>query len=240
MKTFEERYTAWIDHRLEGAALAAFEQELARRSGPDEARADRAEAGRLRSLLLEHLRAPELGNAEFFSLQVRQRIDAEREAAAPKAAAGGREWPALFAWPVTRLLGAGGACLFVAAALYYGLMPPRLGAPAPGLARSSASPLPARQATELAAAKPALPAWRIPRPGDDLMARNDAPKQPAIDDPAPDLAATVPAAAGTSTTATPLHYKDQNVNVLWINGLDYMPTVPAADVPPANGPGAAP
>ena len=39
MKTFEERYTAWIDGQLAGNALTAFEQELARRAeaGDDEA-----------------------------------------------------------------------------------------------------------------------------------------------------------------------------------------------------------
>ena len=32
MKTFEERYTAWIDDKLEGPALTSFELELSRRA----------------------------------------------------------------------------------------------------------------------------------------------------------------------------------------------------------------
>ena len=42
MKTFEERYTAWIDGQLEGGALTAFEQELTRRAAEGEAEADKA------------------------------------------------------------------------------------------------------------------------------------------------------------------------------------------------------
>ena len=45
MKTFEERYTAWIDGELEGAALlAAFEQELAP-AAPPQGEADRGQVG---------------------------------------------------------------------------------------------------------------------------------------------------------------------------------------------------
>ena len=51
MKTFEERYTAWIDGRLEGSALTAFEQELTRRAAAGEAQADRQDTQRLRALL---------------------------------------------------------------------------------------------------------------------------------------------------------------------------------------------
>ncbi len=51
MKTFEERYTAWIDGQLEGPALTAFELELARRAAAGEARADKADAARLHRLL---------------------------------------------------------------------------------------------------------------------------------------------------------------------------------------------
>ena len=60
------------------------------------------------------------------------------------------------------------------------------------------------------------------------MARNEITAPDDIDDESPGFAARVPDPATTSATATPLHYKDANVNVLWINGLDYMPRVPDA------------
>ncbi len=118
MKTFEERYTAWIDGQLEGGALAAFEQELARRAEAGDAAAelDKADALQLRALLKEHLQAPALTNAEFFNHQMRERIDAEIDRAAARREAAARPaWrlPA-FAWPFLRLAGAGAACLFVA------------------------------------------------------------------------------------------------------------------------------
>ena len=129
MKTFEERYTAWIDGQLAGDALVAFEQELARRAeagDAESAETDKAQALGLRALLKEHLRAPALTNTEFFSHQMRERIDAEIDRAARRREAAARpawQFPA-FAWPFARLAGVGLACLFVAGALYYGMMPP--------------------------------------------------------------------------------------------------------------------
>ena len=78
MKTFEERYTAWIDNKLGGPALTSFELELSRRASAGEARADKDAAARLHQLLATHLKAPAMTNAEFFSHQLRERIDAER------------------------------------------------------------------------------------------------------------------------------------------------------------------
>ena len=72
MKTFEERYTAWIDGQLQGDALTAFEQELARRAEAGDAEAaetDRAQALGLRALLKEHLQAPALTNGLGGALQ---------------------------------------------------------------------------------------------------------------------------------------------------------------------------
>ncbi len=99
MKTFEERYTAWLDGQLAGAELAAFEQELARRGEMGDAEADRADCGRLRLLLQAQLRAPELSNQDFFSLQVRQRIDADRQPSRATSPAEGSALPGLFPWP---------------------------------------------------------------------------------------------------------------------------------------------
>src|SRR6266853_2905921 len=74
MKTFEERFTAWVDGQLSGEALAAFEKELA---AHPEAAADRDAARQLGKLLRAHSTAPALSNADFFSLQLQRRIDAE-------------------------------------------------------------------------------------------------------------------------------------------------------------------
>ena len=48
MKTFEERFTAWVDGQLTGEALAAFEKELA---AHPEATADRDAALKIGELL---------------------------------------------------------------------------------------------------------------------------------------------------------------------------------------------
>jgi hypothetical protein len=244
MKTFEERYTAWIDGRLEGGALSAFEQELARRAAAAEAQADKADASRLRLLLRENLQAPALTNGEFFSLQVRERIEAERAASHRREPAERPSWLGWFAGPVTRLVGLGAAALFVAGALYYGMMPLHNATPpetaalrtAPA-ARNAASGA-SGPAAEVPAVAAAPNAERRARSGDDLMAKNDTPAPEDIDDESPGFAARVPDPSTTSATATPLHYRDANVNVLWINGLDYMPNVP--DSQPAAPPAAPP
>jgi hypothetical protein len=238
MKAFEEKYTAWIDGRLEGAALSAFEQELARRAAATEAQADKADAAQLRKLLRHNLQAPVLTNSEFFSLQIRERIEAERAATRP-APSERAAWLGWFATPVTRLVGLGAAALFVVAALYYGMMPPRNNSASDTVARTSPAK-PAEANVEVATATAPLAERRA---GSNLMVLNDTPTpSPApednIDDESPGFSAVVPDPAATHTTAVPLHYKNSNVNVLWINGLDYMPTVP--DGQPASPPAASP
>jgi hypothetical protein len=217
MKTFEERYTAWIDGQLTGAELAAFEEELARSSLSGDAEADRADCGRLRLFLQEQLRAPELSNQDFFSLQVRQRIDAERQ---PRRAAERPALPGLFPWPGSRMFGAGLACLGLAAVLFLMIIPRESGPLAPHANLAQAAPV--------ALAPAPVGDQQNPPPGNDLMARNDVPGPDGVDQPA-DLAVTVPDAAETGATATPLHYKQPNVNVLWVSGLDYIPSVPGSD-----------
>lgn len=247
MKTFEERYTSWIDGGLEGGALTAFEQELVRRSAAAEARADKAAALQLRQLLREHLHAPGLANADFFSLQVRERLEAERGAAPRPEAGWNPGWLSWLAWPMARMAGLAAAGLFVAGALYYGMMPPQAG-PSPTVAAARTAPaIPAAvnngggDARVAAASAPEMAGHR--RSGDDLLAKNETPAPAAVEIDAnpPDLAARVPDPA-TNTTATPLHYKDANVNVLWTNGLDYMPQVPEEQPasPPPDAPAPAP
>jgi hypothetical protein len=72
MKTFEEKWTAWIDDQLTGRELEEFLASL-----PDmaAAEADKQSAKQLGSLLREQ--AVALSNADFFSHQLRERLDRE-------------------------------------------------------------------------------------------------------------------------------------------------------------------
>ena len=76
MKTFEEKWTAWLDDQLSGNELEAFEATL-----PDleAARAEKRDAKNLGSCLKEQLAAQTLSNEEFFSHQLRERIAREAE-----------------------------------------------------------------------------------------------------------------------------------------------------------------
>jgi hypothetical protein len=75
MKTFEEKWTAWLDDQLGGQELVEFEASLS-----DEAKAEKQEARKLGALLKQHLGAVALSNEEFFSHQIRERIRRETEA----------------------------------------------------------------------------------------------------------------------------------------------------------------
>lgn len=110
MKTFEERFTAYIDGQLTGPALADFERELAQH--PDAAR-DAGAARKLGRLLREHPTAPSLTNPDFFNLQIQQRIAADQ----PRERRGG------WSWSLPRLVWAGAACLLMAGAMFKMLIP---------------------------------------------------------------------------------------------------------------------
>ena len=71
MKTFEEKFTAWVDGQLTGKELADFEASL-----PDKAAAEveKREAKKLGSFLKHELALDRLSNAEFFSHQLHERI----------------------------------------------------------------------------------------------------------------------------------------------------------------------
>lgn len=113
MKTFEERFTAWVDGQLGGSELAEFEKELAAHPG---AAAERAEARKLGGLLRAQP-VPRLGNEDFFNHQLMERLAAETPRAT--AAAKGR---ASF-WSLPRLVLAGAACLAIAGGLFQVLIP---------------------------------------------------------------------------------------------------------------------
>lgn len=122
MKTFEENYTGWVDGKLHGAELAAFEQEL---GSLGEASADKRSAAGLGALLRLHCRAPELNNPEFFNHQLLQRIESEgpvrKEAQIQKAF-----WAR---WSFAQVAWSGLASLLVAGAMFELMIPPKNPAP---------------------------------------------------------------------------------------------------------------
>ena len=104
MKTFEEKWTAWLDGQLSGRELSEFEASL-----PDKAaaQAEKADARKLGALLKRELGVSALTNEEFFCHQLSERI---RESGVPSAKreARGSAW-----WTVPRLLWTGTVSLAV-------------------------------------------------------------------------------------------------------------------------------
>ena len=76
MKTFEEKWTAWLDGQLSGRELIEFESSL-----PDlaTAEAEKRDAHKLGAFLKKELAVQPLTNEEFFSHQIRERIARESE-----------------------------------------------------------------------------------------------------------------------------------------------------------------
>ena len=107
MKTFEEKWTAWLDDQLSWRELSEFEASL-----PDKAaaEAEKVEAKKLGELLKRELSAHPLKNDEFFSHQLRERIVQE---------SGGQGWERAPRsstsswWTIPRLLWTGTASLAV-------------------------------------------------------------------------------------------------------------------------------
>jgi hypothetical protein len=106
MKTFEEKWTAWIDGELAGDELAKFEASLPDRAA---AEAEKGDALKLQTFLKEHLPAPAMGNEEFFHHQLRERIAAETRVENPaESDAGSPVW-----WPIGRLVWVGATALAI-------------------------------------------------------------------------------------------------------------------------------
>jgi anti-sigma factor RsiW len=107
MKTFEEKWTAWLDGQLSGRELAEFEASL-----PDKAaaEAEKTDARKLRQLLKQELAARALTNEEFFSDQVRQRI--AQESGETSRTSRGRMETSTW-WTIPRLLWTGAVGLAV-------------------------------------------------------------------------------------------------------------------------------
>jgi hypothetical protein len=106
MKTFEEKWTAWLDGELSADELAEFEASL-----PDKAaaEAEKQDAHKLGAFLKEQLPTRAMGNEEFFHHQLRQRIAADARTAEARETTGER--PAL--WPIGRLVGVGATSLAI-------------------------------------------------------------------------------------------------------------------------------
>jgi hypothetical protein len=106
MKTFEEKWTAWIDGELTGAELIEFEASL-----PDKAaaEAEKRDAHQLGTFLKEHLPCRAMGNEEFFHHQLRERMTEDAvPARAEETARAGRVW-----WPIGRLVWVGATALAI-------------------------------------------------------------------------------------------------------------------------------
>jgi hypothetical protein len=71
MKTFEEKYNAWLDGLLSGEELKSFEHEH-----PSIQR-DKAEFLKLKNLLRDNLRCRKLENPDFFNSQIIAKIERE-------------------------------------------------------------------------------------------------------------------------------------------------------------------
>jgi anti-sigma factor RsiW len=99
MKTFEEKWTAWLDGQLSGKELEDFEASL-----PDleAARAEKRDAHKLGTFLKTQLAGQTMSNEEFFSHQLRERIARETEDPRPTRST----W-----WTVPRLVWCGATAL---------------------------------------------------------------------------------------------------------------------------------
>jgi len=99
MKTFEEKWTAWLDEKLSDKELAEFEASL-----PDlaAAQAEKRGARKLGAFLKEQLGAQILGNEEFFNHQIHERIARDKE---------DRHRSRSIRWTIPRLVWAGATAL---------------------------------------------------------------------------------------------------------------------------------
>ncbi|MEO5753755.1 MAG: hypothetical protein ABIR38_03520 [Chthoniobacterales bacterium] len=113
MKTFEEKWTAWIDGELEGEEQAQFEASLEDRAAAEE---EKLQARKLGALLKTQLQLRPIGNEDFFHHQLRERIAAESKETVP------HDEPEESAswWTIRRLLwtGATSLALFAVCTLF--------------------------------------------------------------------------------------------------------------------------
>jgi anti-sigma factor RsiW len=108
MKTFEEKFTAWLDGSLSAEESLAFENEH------PSLLEDRRNLLKLRSLLKENFVRPELSHPDFFNAQIMARIEHETDRRRRR----GRSWLGL-----PRLAWGGIASLAAGVALFVVLIP---------------------------------------------------------------------------------------------------------------------
>ena len=115
MKTFEEKWTAWLDGQLTGKELVEFEASL-----PDKTAADleKQDALKLGAFLKEQLIAPAMSNPEFFNHQLRQQIASDSAPVVRPVESRVREtW-----WSISRLLWTGASSLAIFAVCTFFVM----------------------------------------------------------------------------------------------------------------------
>ena len=105
MKTFEEKWTAWLDGQLSDRESAEFEASLPNKAA---AEAEKAEAKKLGLLLKRELGPQAVLNEEFFNHQIRERIARESAGESRKRGVEVSPW-----WTIRRLLWTGAASLVV-------------------------------------------------------------------------------------------------------------------------------
>lgn len=106
MKTFEEKWTAWLDGELSGDELTEFEASLPDKTAAD---AERHDAHKLGALLRQHLQDHAMSNEEFFHHQLRERIAGEARATGVTE----KPRPKLAFWPIGRLVWVGATALAI-------------------------------------------------------------------------------------------------------------------------------
>ncbi|MEO7165820.1 MAG: hypothetical protein ABI787_09260 [Spartobacteria bacterium] len=112
MKTFEEKWTAWVDDEMSETERAEFEATLEDRAL---AAAEKQEAHKLGVFLKAQLQPHAMGNEEFFHHQLRDRMAAESpQPAAPAPSQLRAGW-----WTIRRLLWTGSTSLAVFAVLMF-------------------------------------------------------------------------------------------------------------------------
>lgn len=102
MKTFEEKWTAWVDDELNDAERAEFEASLEDRTA---AETEKRQVNKLGTLLKEQLQPRPMGNEEFFHHQLLERMATETAAVAPHPASPARERESW--WTIRRLIWTG-------------------------------------------------------------------------------------------------------------------------------------
>ena len=169
MKTFEEKFTAWVDGRLDGAELAAFEREL--EAHPEATRAKRKPPANSATSSAPHLPAPAPPERRFL-----QSSDpsADREPALPLVPS---RRPSF--WSLPRMAFSGVFLLLLATILYFAAVP---------------------------------------------KTRREVRRESSNTSKHPQR----PLGRSRHYARPRFHSKQDNVNVVWLDGLNYMPPGPQA------------